>query len=473
MAAFFLSVWNFLCGLWAPLLCLLDKGADLLGRGFTLALVGIMGLFPSVDFSRQDFKQIPDSIAFAPWYGITAFFRDQRPTKEVKAVEEKLGGFVRGICHSGSDYGRLLENNIEWERLDCPFPYEPDGETLRAGYVSFKANLVARKAAGLKAMIVTPFPAHFVDAGFDPRTAAGEAKVIDTIKFIFNDLKPYIDAVQIANEMGVPNFQRPLDNKQAVQFLAVQLKALNDIKGDIPVGYNTAGPQFDINSLMKPYLKYVDFYGLDIYLGCHIGLGSFNWIMGMYIFDVIAMMMWGYLGKPVIVTEFGYLSAGKPKTQAEKDAMLRDRYGYESEAAMIAAAKADPEAFLTDMATHNPTMAAFIRHFNEGDLSRVWSFLTSLECVTHLYCELPADYVIPGFPHSPEGEAAFYADAIPRFAKHKYVLGTFVYAWQDSDHCYLCGQHDCPQETGWGLVDYNGDPKPALAAVREAYEKLK
>jgi len=468
----FLKVWDFICGLWAPLLPLLDKGADLLGKGVSLALVAIMGLFPSVDLSRQDFKQIPDSIAYAPWYAISAFVRPQKATEEVLAVKDKLGGFVRGICHSGDDYGRLLENNIEWDRIDCPMPFDSEGN-LTQSYQNYKQHLIDRSEAGLKTMLITPFPEYFVKAGMDPRTPEGEAKVIETAKFLFNDLKPYIGAVQIANEMGVPNFQRPLTNEEAVRFLGVQLEALYPIKGDIPVCYNTAGPQFDINSLMKPYLKYVDFFGMDIYLGCHIGLGNFNWIMGMYVFDIITMLMWGYLGKPIVVTEFGYLSAGVPKTQAEKDAMLLDRYGYESEAAMIAAAKADPEAFLAGMETRNPSMAAFIRKFNADDLSRVSGFLTSLECVTHLYCELPADYVIPGFPHTPQGEADFYADILPRFAKHPYVLGTFVYAWKDATSCYLCGQHDCPSETGWGLVDWEGNPKPALAAVREAYGKLK
>ena len=470
---FLLKIWNFLCGLWAPLLWVGDKCVDIVGKGFAWLLVAILGLFPSVDFNRQDFKQIPESVAFAPWYALSCVFRPQAATAESEAVKAKLGGFVRGICHSGSDYTRLLENNIEWERLDCPFPYERDGVTFTAGYLNFKQNLAARKAAGVKTLLVTPFPEHFINAGMDPRTPEGEQKVKETIVKLFLDLKDYIGGVQIANEMGVPNFQRPLNNQEAARFLEVQLKALYPIKGNIPVGYNTAGPQFDINALMKPHLEYVDFYGLDIYLGCHYGLGDFNFVNGMWLFDLITMLMWSYLGKPIILTEFGYLSAGEPKTQAQKDALLLERYGYPNEAAMIAAAKADPEAFLTDMAGRNPSMASFIRRFNENDLSRVWSFLTSLECVTHLYCELPADYQIVGFPHSPQGEADFYRDVLPRFAKYPYVLGEFVYAWKDSDHCYLCGQSDCPSETGWGLVDRLGDPKPALEAVREEFAKLK
>jgi hypothetical protein len=39
--------------------------------------------------------------------------------------------------------------------------------------------------------------------------------------------------------------------------------------------------------------------------------------------------------------------------------------------------------------------------------------------------------------------------------------------------CYVCGQADCPTETRWGLVDSNGDPKPAFYAVQAAYGKLK
>jgi len=459
-----MKAWNSLCGLWAPLLRLLDKGADILGKGFALALAAIMGLFPSVDLARQDFKQIPDSIAYAPWYALTAVLRPQEATEEVEAVKAKLGGFVRGICHSGGDYGRLLENNIEWDRIDCPMPYDRDGN-LTQSYQNYKQHLIDRAAAGLKTMVVTPFPYQFIEVGIDPRTPEGEQKVVETVKFLFNDLKDCMGAMQISNEIGVPNFQRPLTNEEGARFLAMQLQALYPIKGDIPVGYNTAGPQFDINSLMKPYLQYVDFFGLDIYLGCHFPLECRMWF-----FDMITMLIWGYIGKPIILTEFGYLSNGAPKTQEEKDALLRERYGYESEAAMVAAARADQEAFLTDMESHNPTMAAFVRRLC-GDNAA--GFLTSLECVTHLYCELPADYIIKGFPHTPQGQADFYADVLPRFAKYPYVVGEFVYNWKDSPRCYLCGQADCPAETGWGLVDLDGNPKPALAAVREAYGRLK
>mgnify|MGYP003317637775 CR=1 FL=1 len=34
----------------------------------------------------------------------------------------------------------------------------------------------------------------------------------------------------------------------------------------------------------------------------------------------------------------------------------------------------------------------------------------------------------------------------------------FIYCYQDSDKCYVCGQADCPVETKWGLVDAQGNP---------------
>ena len=52
-----------------------------------------------------------------------------------------------------------------------------------------------------------------------------------------------------------------------------------------------------------------------------------------------------------------------------------------------------------------------------------------------------------------------------------YVCGAVIYCWGDSDACYVCGQADCPVETGWGLVDLNGNPKPAYYAVQKAFSE--
>ena len=50
-----------------------------------------------------------------------------------------------------------------------------------------------------------------------------------------------------------------------------------------------------------------------------------------------------------------------------------------------------------------------------------------------------------------------------------YCVGAVIYCWGDSESCYVCGQEECPVETGWGLVDNDGKPKPAYYAVQEAF----
>ena len=87
----------------------------------------------------------------------------------------------------------------------------------------------------------------------------------------------------------------------------------------------------------------------------------------------------------------------------------------------------------------------------------------------HLYTELPADVVIPGYPHTPDGQAAFYHDLLPRLMQKPYLLGAFIYRTTDSERCYVCGQNDCPIETRWGLLTIDGEPKPAYDAVRRVY----
>jgi hypothetical protein len=368
---------------------------------------------------------------------------------------------MRGSCHAHGNYGQLLENNIEWERIDCPFPYEADGATLSEDYLKCRRNLLARSEAGMRTMMVTPNPGSYIDAGMDPRTEEGLAKAVETVKFMVEDLKPYIGAVQLCNELGIPRFMHPLNIEQSAKFLIAQLQAVYPVKGDVLVGYNTAGPQLDLNSLLKPHMKYVDFYGLDIYLGCFFGFPSYLWI-----FDLAVEAMWGYLQKPVVLAEFGYLSGGAPKTRAEKDKLLQERFGFANEDAI----RADPEGFLVALEGYSTQMADYVKTHSNGNLV---NFYFSLDFAPHLYCELNAKYVIPGIPHTPEGQAKFYADVIPRFAKYPFVIGEFIYAWSDSERCYACGQADCPIETSWGLVKSDGTPKPSLAVVKEAYGKLK
>mgnify|MGYP002700454368 FL=1 len=92
------------------------------------------------------------------------------------------------------------------------------------------------------------------------------------------------------------------------------------------------------------------------------------------------------------------------------------------------------------------------------------------EYSNHLYCELQEGFGLYDYEHTPEGQAEFFSYIIPKLRDLDYLVGMCVYCWQDSGDCYVCGQDDCPVETKWGLVDYNGDPKPSYYAVQEAYK---
>ena len=92
------------------------------------------------------------------------------------------------------------------------------------------------------------------------------------------------------------------------------------------------------------------------------------------------------------------------------------------------------------------------------------------EYSNHIYCELAEGMGLYGFEHTPEGQGDFFEYIIPKVRELDYVIGMCVYCWADSDSCYVCGQSDCPVETGWGLVDGKGNPKPAYYSVQKAFE---
>ena len=97
--------------------------------------------------------------------------------------------------------------------------------------------------------------------------------------------------------------------------------------------------------------------------------------------------------------------------------------------------------------------------------------LFDTELASHLYRELQGGYQLNKYRHTIEDQARFFTDTIARLKKLDFLCGAIVYCYSDSDACYICGQSDCPVETGWGLIDLNGNPKPAYYAVQEAFKE--
>ncbi len=379
--------------------------------------------------------------------------------KEIDVALEKAGGYIKGVCHADPDYELITDANIGWFRDDIPFPFAKDG-SLSPSYVAWKEYAKGYADNGIKIFGVTPYPDDFMEYGLDPRDPAAKEGIQDIARFYVEDLRGIVGAFQITNEMGVDRFTYPLTMEEARDFIGMQLEAMYPVRGDILVGYNLAAqslfPPDILPLMMKDYHQYCDFVGMDIYLGCFEPvLKNANQVL------TVLGLIRQLTGKPVILCEFGYIGLGEPKSDAEKKAILQ-KYGYNSEEE----ARADIDNFIK--ALPEELANEFDRYADKTPEERA-SLMFDGEFSNHLYCELQDGFGVYGFPHTPEGQAEFLSYTLPKVQKLDYVIGSIVYCWSDSGDCYVCGQADCPVETKWGLVDSEGNPKPAYYAVKDAF----
>ncbi|MBR6780188.1 MAG: hypothetical protein IKM24_04140 [Clostridia bacterium] len=401
--------------------------------------------------------QITNSIKYIPANIIKSYFRPTH-SPETEHLRKTLG-FIRGVCHAPEKFEQVKQANIEWVRMDIPYPFDENGN-LRDRYISFKDSVIRFHNNGIKIMAITYYPAECIKYGADIRTEAGEQTLRNTTRYIIEDLKPYIGGIQVANEMGMPHFTVPLTMQEAVRFIGVQLEELHPLRDGVIIGYNSAGPQIDLHLPMKKYHKFCDYVGLDMYLGCFFNLPGF-----IFLFEVMARFLWAFTGKPILMQEFGYMGGGAPKSKSEKKAILQS-YGFESEKE----ATTDIERFVDNLSEH---FSGHIKRACQNDPNKYASLLFKGDMKNHLYKELPHITKIPGIDHTPEGQAKFFKKVIKLFYDLDFVAGTFIYCYSDYGKCGYCGQEDCPTETRWGLVDQNGNPKPAYYAVKEIYGKIK
>ncbi len=381
--------------------------------------------------------------------------------KEIGIVEEKVGGFIKGICHTHEEYDLITDANIEWLREDMPLPFDANGN-ISPSYQHWKAEMQEYNENGIRIFGVTPYPDEYIEIGLDPRVEENEAKIKEIAQFYVNDLRGIVGAYQITNEMGVDRFTEPLTLDEAARFIGIQLEAMDSVKGDIIVGYNLcAQALLTLPGLMQPYHKYCDYVGIDIYLGCFENITK-----SIDQFMVALKYVRRVTGKPVMLCEFGYIGLGEPKTAAEKKAVL-ESYGYSSEKEAIA----DIDNFIAKLPPD--IKDEFDRFYANASTEEKAELLFNGEYTNHIYCELTEGTGLYGYDHTPEGQAKFYKDLIPKIKKLDFVVGAFVYNWQDSGSCYVCGQNECPVETKWGIIDYEGNPKPSYYAIQKAFGDIK
>jgi len=378
--------------------------------------------------------------------------------KEIAVAEDKAGGFMKGVCHADPQYDLLNEAGIEWFRDDIPFPYNSDG-TLSQHYLNWKEESKEYAENGIKIFGITPYPDDYIAYGLDPRLPENRKAIQDIARFYMNDLKDIVGAFQITNEMGIDRFTLPLTLDEAAEFIGMQLEAMYPIRENIIIGYNLGGLSIlQLPFKMSKYHQYCDYVGLDMYLGCFE-----NVLKNADQYITILNFVRRVTGKPIVLCEFGYIGYGEPKTDAEKKEILQ-KYGYNSEEE----ARANIDDFISKLP--EDMKEEIIEDYSDRTPEERADLIFNGEYSNHLYCELAEGFGLYGFEHSPEGQADFFEYIIPKVRDVEYVIGMFVYCWGDSDSCYVCGQSDCPVETGWGLVDSKGNPKPAYYAVKEAYK---
>lgn len=399
--------------------------------GFILALIT-----PLLNFFLSDFSKKYDA--------------------EVEIAIEKTGGYIKGVCHAEPQYDLLNEGNIEWFRDDIPFPYDEDG-SLSKSYTEWKEYVKGYADNGIRIFGITPYPEDYIEYGLDPRESEDREAIQDIARFYMEDLRGIVGAFQITNEMGIDRFTEPLTMEEAYDFVGMQLEAMYPIREDVIIGYNLAAFSIlDMPKAMKEYHQYCDYVGVDLYLGCFENLLK-NADQYITVLNYVRKVT----HKPIILCEFGYIGLGEPKSEVEKQAIL-ESYGYSSEDE----ARADIDNFIK--ALPEDLADEFDRYADETPEYRA-DLMFEGEFRSHVYRELPEGFGLYGYPHTHEGQAEFFSYIIPKIRKLDYVIGSFVYMWDDTGDCYVCGQEDCPVETKWGLVDSEGNPKPAYYAVQQAY----
>ena len=392
------------------------------------------------------------------FFGVSQVTMNAQEKAAVVEALDKTDGFMTGICHPEPEYKRIKKANIGWIREDIPYPYDSNGK-ISQSYKSWKAEMKAYAKRGIKLMAITPYPDEFLEHGLDIRKDKDVKKIQNVARFLLKDLRGIAGAIQITNEMGVDRFTDPLTMQEAAKFIGEQAKAMYPIRGKILIGYNLGGlGVLELPPLMAKYNQYIDYVGIDLYFGCFE-----NIVKSIETFPALMKYAYTLTKKPIILAEFGYIGLGEPKTPAQKQKILQTRYKVNSEEE----ARKDINAFIKRMPKD---LRDEFRHLykNKSDSEKA-DLLFKGEYANHIYRELSEGTGLAGYPHTPEGQAKFFADLIPIVKNLDFCIGAFIYMWNDSERCYVCGQKGCPVETGWGIVDGDGNLKPSYYAVQKAF----
>lgn len=333
-------------------------------------------------------------------------------------------GHMIGItpAHNNPDFALMRDLGVRWVRQGYPFPFADEKGTLSKRFLEADKQIEKFRAEGFEILCSFTGPGsmrYVPEEGKtvyyravpeylgDPSEDRYHELLFEATAFIGEYTKNRITWWQIANEPDIPIFYGPLSEKDNIRFL---LNAANGvIKGnpDAQCGINLGYINDYARMLMREMYAVPNspfkYLGIDGYMGSWQQGGPHSW--KPYIEETAKAS-----GKPIIINEWGFSSL-----------QWGEKY--------------------TDLERKN--------HYNQDVCyNKYWQTTW-------------------GKGHTPEEQARYISECLPIFAEHPDVIGNFFFRWSDTEHCWQCGEADCPAECAWGCVDCEQKPKPAYHALKE------
>jgi hypothetical protein len=337
-------------------------------------------------------------------------------------------------AYPNADPVRLREAGIGWIRQDFPIPFADRlGGSLTDDFLKAREAARAWQAKGFHLMGVTPLTGigtHKPDAEGnlhltwnswlpawmgEPNTEKHTRDYQEICAFLAQDLRGVVQMWQISNELNIPMFAGPLIPYNACELILQGAIGLKENDPGLIVGPNSALPTlryyFYGRLFADPRARYLDYCGVDGYYGTWDGGGPWSW-------DAELAELRDLTRTKILVNEWGYSSAGA--------VMTREEFAASEEA-------------------QSPSLICQNQKWRFG-----W-----------------------GSGHNLESQGEFVRQAMDVFREHReYLLGAFFYRWEDQERCWQCDSPTCPAETAWGLVDLQGNPKPAFYAHKEGVRAI-
>lgn len=387
---------------------------------------------------------------------------------------KRSDGVICGACHPNDRGAEVLEMGADWVRIDIGWPaYNKDGKP-NAFYEYVKKEIEGYVEQGLKVFAVTPYPKDYAAWGYDIKDESDLLEIAKIARFYVEDLQGLVSAIQVTNEMTEPQFRAPLSLEEAEDFIGMQLEAMYRYRGNILIGYNMSATDFSFAAKMSKYNDYCDYIGIDLYLGCFETLTA---NLGFAPANMWVDIVWNAAHRPILFTEFGYLAAGERRSAEEKLEILR---AYGAQGDTLSEAENYAKAHIKDI-IKNDNFPKDLRDRLDlvcgNDEEKLGKMLfggpdVTISYAAHLYMELEEGIGLEGYPHTPKGQAKYFTDFFDRVVIPKEMIcGAIMYCLSDSERCYVCGQTNCPVETGWGVLTGDGEKKESFYALKEAFRK--